>query len=171
MFSMNAGKNRRATSEGSGSKKSPMQGITPERNYAPRPGYGVIYGSTGPARGKAAEVPSVGEARAAESSPDILEAAKVRADREGRSFLEVLREQLSSELSAAEPTELCLTPEETLSFFEERKLPSVRLAHVEECRWCRSMLSEALYAGDGFWEILRRMQAEAKKREEAGAGA
>lgn len=147
-----------------------MQRMVPERNYAPRTGYDVIYASTGPARGKAPETtPSVGEA--AESSPDILEAAKIRADREGRSFLEVLREQLSSEPPAAEPTELCLTPDETLSFFEEKKLPSVCLAHVEECRWCRRMLSEALYAGDGFWEILRRMQAEAKEREGAGAGA
>jgi hypothetical protein len=85
--------------------------------------------------------------------------------------LEVLREQLGSEPPAAEPTELCLTADETLSFFEEKQLPSVRLAHVEGCRWCRSMLSEALYAGDGFWEILRRMQAEAKQREEASAGA
>jgi hypothetical protein len=48
------------------------------------------------------------------------------------------------------PTPSCFTDIETLNFCEDNYLDAGRLAHVEDCLWCQSMLAGLTHTGDGF---------------------
>jgi hypothetical protein len=71
---------------------------------------------------------------------------------------------------AAEPTPDCLSDVETLDFVRGETLDPGRLSHIEQCRWCQSMLM-GFHSGDGFWQELRRRQAEAVARTAMTIGA
>jgi hypothetical protein len=83
---------------------------------------------------------------------------------EGRGFQQLLSEQLEIRPAPAEPTPDCLSDVETLDFAQGGTLDPSRLAHIEQCPWCQSMLVGVIHAGDGFWQELRRRQAEAAAR-------
>jgi hypothetical protein len=98
---------------------------------------------------------------------NVLEkVARLAMKQSGKTFQKLLREELSSPLPVAEPSPGCLNAVETLNFCEDKHLPVNRLAHVEHCMWCQTMLAEVIHTGDGFWQELRRRQAEAAQEEQ-----
>jgi hypothetical protein len=102
--------------------------------------------------------------------PSLLERVAYAADKNpgpGQTIQELLRQELSQPVPAPEPTPACLTDIETLNFCEDNDLDAGRLAHVESCLWCQSMLAGLVHTGDGFWQEFRRRQSEATRRQES----
>src|SRR5258707_15246215 len=66
--------------------------------------------------------------------------ASQQAINKDETFQQLLSQQLDFRPMPAEPTPDCLTDIETLNFSQDGKLEASRLAHIERCRWCQSML-------------------------------
>jgi hypothetical protein len=102
--------------------------------------------------------------------PSLLERVAYAAEKDagqGQTIQELLRQELTRPVPAPEPTPDCLTDIETLNFCEDNSLDAGRLAHVEGCLWCQSMLAGLVHTGDGFWQEFRRRQSEAARRQES----
>jgi hypothetical protein len=99
-----------------------------------------------------------------------LDFATQQAGDEAETFQQLLSEQLDVRSNPAEPTPDCLSDMETMNFGQDEPLEPERLAHIEQCRWCQSLLVGVIHAGDGFWQELRRRQAEAAARINIAAG-
>jgi hypothetical protein len=103
--------------------------------------------------------------------PNLLERVGLPAVNEDEAFEQLLSELREFRQTPAEPTPDCLSDVETLNFGQDEPLAPSRLSHIEQCRWCQSMLVGVIHTGDGFWQELRRRQAEAAARTNMAMGA